>query len=191
WAASVASVPVRRPRGAASFPATRALVSVGGPEAVKDIEPPALDTVGILDADLAARRPGIGAMERALSTWMEAAAWARPEGRVIVQTVRPNDPAVQALVSGNPERFLRSEVPRRAAAGFAPGDPVFRVFGSAEVEEELARLGPKTLLATPAPSGETVCLLAIGPRDVVRFGNAIRDLATRDVVSRVEAEPHL
>jgi primosomal protein N' (replication factor Y) (superfamily II helicase) len=191
WAASVASVPVRRPRGAASFPAARALVSVGGPEVVKDIDPPALDTVGILDADLAARRPGIGAMERALATWMEAAAWARPVGRVIVQTVRPNDPAVQALVSGNPERFLRSEVPRRAAAGFAPGDPVFRVLGTAEVEEELARLGPKTLLATPAPSGETVCLLAIDPRDVVRFGNALRDLATRDVVSRVEAEPHL
>ncbi|MDP9296828.1 MAG: hypothetical protein M3O88_09085 [Actinomycetota bacterium] len=191
WAASLASVPVRRSRGAASFPAGRGLVLVGGPEAVKDVQPPALDTVGILDADLAARRPGIGAMERALATWMEAAAWARPDGRVIVQTARANDPAVQALVSGNADRFLRSEVPRRVSAGFAPGDPVFRVFGSAEVEEELARLGPKTLLATPAPSGETVCLLAIDPRDVVRFGNAIRDLAARDVVTRVEAEPHL
>jgi primosomal protein N' (replication factor Y) len=191
WAASLASVPVKRARGAASFPASRGLVLVGGPEAVKDVAPPALDTVGILDADLAARRPGIAAMERALATWMEAATWARPDGRVIVQSTRANDPAIQALVSGNPGRFLRSELPRRAAAGFAPGDPVFRVFGSAEVEAELSHLAPKTLLATPAPSGETVCLVAIDPRDVVRFGTAIRDLAARDVVTRVEAEPHL
>jgi primosomal protein N' (replication factor Y) len=166
-------------------------VLVGGPEAVKDVDPPALDIVGILDADLAARRPGIAAMERSLATWMEAAAWARPDGRVVVQTSRPNDPAIQALVSGNPERFLRSEAPRRAAAGFAPGDPVFRVFGPGELEEELSRLHPKSLLGAPAPSGETVCLLAIDIGDVDRFGAAMHELAVRDVVTRVEAEPHL
>jgi primosomal protein N' (replication factor Y) len=191
WAARLANVPVRRPRGAARFPKQRGSVVVGGPEAVKDVEPPGLDLVGILDVDLAARRPGIGAMERALSTWMEAAAWARSEGRVIVQTRRPNDAAVQSLVSGNPERFLRAEVERRSAAGFAPGDPVFRVFGSPALEGALAQLSPRTLLATPAPSGETVCLLAIDPRDVGRFAGEIRTLAASDVVSRVEAEPHL
>jgi primosomal protein N' len=155
------------------------------------VGPPSLETVGILDADLAARRPGIAAMERSLATWMEASAWARPQGRVVVQTSRANDPAIQALVSGNPNRFLRSEGPRRAAAGFAPGDPVFRVFGSAALEESLSRLRPKTLLAAPAPSGETVCLVAIGIDDIVPFGEALRELAVRDVVTRVEAEPHL
>jgi primosomal protein N' (replication factor Y) len=175
----------------ARFPAGRAAVVVGGPESVKDIAPPELDIVGILDADLAARRPGVAAIERALATWMEASAWARPSGRVIVQTARPNDPAVQALVSGNPDRFLRAEIPRRTEAGFAPGAPVFRITGSAELESALRALAPTTLLAAPGAGDETVCLLAIDARDVAAFAVAVRDLAVRGTVTRVEAEPHL
>jgi primosomal protein N' (replication factor Y) len=191
WASSITRVPARRAGGVARFPAGRAAVVVGGPESVKDIAPPELDIVGILDADLAARRPGVAAIERALATWMEASAWARPSGRVIVQTARPNDPAVQALVSGNPDRFLRAEIPRRTEAGFAPGAPVFRITGSAELESALRALAPTTLLAAPGAGDETVCLLAIDARDVAAFAVAVRDLAVRGTVTRVEAEPHL
>jgi primosomal protein N' (replication factor Y) len=191
WASSVTRVPARRARGVARFPAGRAALVVGGPESVKDIAPPELDVVGILDADLAARRPGITAMERALTTWMEASAWARPSGRVIVQTARANDPAVQALVSGNPDRFLRVEIPRRTDAGFPPGAPVFRIMGSAELEPALRALEPTALLAAPGAGGETVCLLAIDARDIAVFAATVRDLAVRGTVSRVEAEPHL
>jgi primosomal protein N' len=191
WASTVARVPARRAKGVARFAPDRPAVIVGGPEAVKDIAPPALDIVGILDADLAGRRPGIGAMERALSTWMEASAWARPAGRVIVQTSKPNDPAVQALVSGNPDRFLRAEIPRRTDAGFPPGAPVFRVTGTADVETALRGLDPMTLLAAPGAGGETVCLLAIDPLEVATFAAAVRELAVRGTVTRVEAEPHL
>jgi len=191
WVSSIARVPARRARGVARFPAGRDALVVGGPESVKDIIPPELDIVGILDADLAARRPGITAMERALTTWMEASAWARPSGRVIVQTTRANDPAVQALVSGNPDRFLRVEVPRRTEAGFPPGAPVFRITGSAELETALRALEPTTLLAAPGAGGETVCLLAIDARDIAVFAATVRYLAVRGTVSRVEAEPHL
>jgi len=121
---------------------------------------------------------------------MEAAAWARPAGRVIVQTRSPNDPAVQALVTGNPERFFRVEIPRREGAGFPAGAPVFRVVGSAGLEEELRGLSPVTLLVS-AREDQTVCLLAIDPGAVEAFGRAMRGLAERDVVTRVEAEPHL
>jgi primosomal protein N' len=121
---------------------------------------------------------------------MEAAAWARIDGRVIVQTNRPNDPAVQALVTGRPERFARSEIPRLAEAGFPPGVPVFRVVGNADLEDALAEQRPRTMLATVL-GDETVCLLALEPGDVARFGRAVRELAERGVVTRVEAEPHL
>src|SRR5439155_4777496 len=128
WAGAAAAVPVRRaerlqPEG----------ITVGGPEAVKDVEPPGLDLVGVLDADLAARRPGLSSMERSLAVWMEAAGWARPNGRVIVQSRTPGDPAIQALVQGNPSRYYRSELDRRARAGFPAGFPVFRVSGRAEL----------------------------------------------------------
>ena len=146
--------------------------------------------MAILDADLAARRPGLSARERALATWFEAAAWASPKGRVIVQTRSPNDPAVQALVSGRPERFARAEVPRRAQAGFPVGGPVFRVVGTAELEPELRALAPRTLLVTGLGE-QTVCLLALEPGSVGAFGSAVRALAERGIVTRVEAEPHL
>jgi primosomal protein N' len=165
-------------------------ILVGGPEAVKDVPPPRLDLVGVLDADLAARRPGLAAGERSLALWMEAAGWARPEGRVIVQSNRPNDPLVQALVAGNPERFHRAEGPRRAAAGFPVGFPVFRVVGTGDLEAALRELQPVTLLATGVGE-ERVCLVTVHPDRVAEFGRSVRELAGRGMVTRVEAEPHL
>ncbi len=204
WAGRVAGVPVRRaaPRGAAA--GSRADgenpddiaslldegILVGGPEAVKDLQPPELDLVGILDADLAARRPGLAAGERSLAPWMEAAAWAGTRGRVIAQSSRPNDPMVQALVAGNPSRFHRADLPRRAAAGFPAGFPVFRVAGASGLVDALAELGPVTLL-TSGLGDKTVCLVTVRPEDVGRFGRALRDLAVHGTVTRVEAEPHL
>jgi hypothetical protein len=132
----------------------------------------------------------VDARERVLVTWFEAAAWARPDGRVIVQTEGPNDPAIQALVSGRPERFRRAEAPRRAEAGFAVGSPVFRVAGGAELERELEALAPRTLLASSV-AGATICLVALDEGRVPGFGAEMRRLAAAGIVTRVEAEPHL
>jgi primosomal protein N' (replication factor Y) len=193
WVSRSAQVPVRRAaNGGDARPVGDREVLVGGVEAVKDLgaEALGLDIVAILDADLAGRRPGLSARERALATWMEAAAWASPSGRVIVQTRTPNDAAVQALVTGNPDRFHRAEVPRRAEAGFASGAPVFRVAGSPALPREVEALPSRTLLITTVGE-ETLCLLALAAEDVPAFGRTMRDLATRGIVSRVEAEPHL
>jgi hypothetical protein len=184
WTARTASVPVRR--GSPGAPG----IAVGGPETVRDLGALGLDLVGILDADLAARRPGLAAMERSLAVWMEVAGWARPSGRVIVQTTHGNDPAVQSLVSGNPERFHRADASRRERAGFPPGFPVFRVAGCPPLQNELTALEPVTLLTTSA-GGETICLVSIRPADVGAFGRTMRRLAEAGTVTRVEAEPHL
>jgi primosomal protein N' (replication factor Y) len=193
WVSRSARVPVRRQAdGEAARPVAHEEIVVGGAEAVKDVGPSGLglDVVAILDADLAARRPGLFARERALATWMEAAAWVSTSGRVIVQTRTPNDPAVQALVTGNADRFHRAEIPRRAEAGFPPGAPVFRVAGAAQLPRELEALPHSMLLATAVGDG-TLCLLTLEAQDVPAFGRAMRDLAARGLVSRVEAEPHL
>ena len=191
WASTVAPVPVRRVgiRGRARLPKTREIL-VGGPESVRDLGPGDLELVAILDADLAERRPGLAARERALATWMEAVGWARPSGAAIVQADRPNDPAVQALVRGNPDRFHLDEAGRREAAGFPVGTAVFRIAGSAELEGQLAGLHPTTMLVSTV-GDQTVCLLALEPGRVGELGRTIRELAARDIVSRVEADPHL
>ena len=195
WAERATEAQVRR-LGAADVPRLPSAgeILVGGPDDVRDLGPGGLDLVGILDADLAERRPGLAARERALTTWMEAVAWAYPHGRAIVQASRAGDPAVQALVRGKPDRFHADEARRRAEAGFPVGSAVFRVVGTADLEGALADLAasamPTASLVTSL-GDQTVCLLALDPARVPAFGRAVRALAVRDVVTRVEAEPHL
>ncbi|MGZ4109237.1 MAG: primosomal protein N' family DNA-binding protein [Actinomycetota bacterium] len=193
WASRLTRGAVRRVGdGTPPHPVGEAEIVVGGVEAVKEFGPEALglDVVAVLDADLAARRPGLSARERALATWMEVASWASPSGRVIVQTRSSNDAAVQALVTGNPARFHRAELTRRADAGFPPAAAVFRVAGSAALATAIETFPHRTLLVTGL-GDETLCLLALDAGDVPAFGRAMRDLAGRGVVTRVEAEPHL
>jgi primosomal protein N' (replication factor Y) (superfamily II helicase) len=191
WAAGVATAAVAR-LGVDDVPRLPAdgEVLIGGPDDVRDLGPGGLDLVAVLDADLAGRRPGLAARERAVTTWMEAIAWARPGGRAIVQASRANDPSVQALVQGNPRRFHGDEARRRAEAGFPVGSAVFRVAGTTGFEAELDRFEPSALLVSELRD-QTVCLLALDPRRGPEFGRAIREMAARDLVTRVEAEPHL
>jgi primosomal protein N' (replication factor Y) (superfamily II helicase) len=189
WASRAAPVPVRRvtePR----LPSAGGEVLVGGADVVRDLGVAGLDLVAILDADLAVRRPGLAARERALAIWMEAVGWARPSASAIVQTAHPSDPGVQALVRGTPDRFHQRERERRAAAGFPVGAAVFRVIGTGEVEDALGQHRPITSLISSL-GGRTVCLLALEPDRVPAFGDAMRRLAATGVVERVEAEPHL
>ena len=189
WVGRVAAVPVARP-DRARLPVASGEVLIGGPELVRDLGEGDLDLVAIMDADQAAARPGLGARARALSTWMEAAGWARPHGRVIVQSAHPSDPAVQALVRGNADRFHARERERRADAGFPVGAAVFRIVGTEDLEAALREHEPISLLTTGL-GGRTVCLLALDPARIPAFGAAMRTLAAAGVVERVEAEPHI
>ncbi|HKE54918.1 MAG TPA: hypothetical protein VKC55_09145 [Actinomycetota bacterium] len=191
WAGSIASVPVSLVgRDDAARPPPDPGVLVGGLDALKDFGPQELDLVGVLNSDASLHRPGVDARERALIAWFEAAAWAGPQGRVIVQAKAANDPAIQALVSGRPGRFHRTEGPRRAEAGFPVGSPVFRVSGGDTLEASLRALSPRSLLVS-AVGGATICLVVLDRGDLGAFGAAMRTLAGRNVVTRVEAEPHL
>jgi primosomal protein N' (replication factor Y) len=191
WAGRASPVPVRRLRDGepARLPETDEIL-VGGPDDVRDLGTGDLDLVAILDVDLADRRPGLAARERSLATWMEAVGWARPRGRAIVQASSPSDPIVQALVRGNPDRFHADERERRRDAGLPVGAAVFRVTGGMEIEAELRRFDPSTLLVSSSV-GRTVCLLALDPGRVIALGTRLRELAADGVVDRVEAEPHL
>jgi primosomal protein N' (replication factor Y) len=168
-------------------------VLVGTAAAVNDVIPPGLDLVAILDPDRALVRPGIRAGERALATWMEAAAWARSRsrgGRVLAQTRRPGHPAIQALVRWDPTPFLLREAEERRIAGFAPNHPVFRLEGTSGLEAALTPASPETLLASPRGDG-TVCLVAVRPDDVPAFRTHVLRLAAEGTVTRVEAEPQI
>jgi len=160
---------------------------------VKDAGPTRLDLVAIVDADRALVRSGIHAREQALATWMEAAAWAgrRGEsGRVLVHTARAGHQAIQALVRWEPIPFLLSEADRRREAGFAPGDPVFRLLGIAALGDRLVQAGALHVLTAPTEEG-TVCLVSVAAEHLSRFLVELLRLAGEGAVHRVEAEPQI
>ena len=192
WAEGLRAAAVRAATSG-PLPPDESGIVVGGLEALKDEPPMHADLVGILSADAVLRRAGIDARERALIAWSEAAARAAPSGRVIVQTTASNDPAIQALVTANPERFARTEAPRLTEAGFPPGAAVFRAEGGAAIADAIAALPHRSLLVTGASSadGATVCLVVLDPETVPAFGRLARDLAAKGVLRRVEASPHL
>ena len=81
--------------------------------------------------------PGLTARERAVTTWMEAIAWARPDGRADRAVARtPTDPAIQALVRGRP-RPLPSR--RDASGGPRPASRSGRRSSASPATTELRR----------------------------------------------------
>jgi primosomal protein N' len=194
WAAGQAETHVVRvDEGDDAVPPGPERVVVATAAGVKDFGPRRVDLVGVLDADRARRRAGLHAGEQALATWMEAAVWAGPreeDGRVLLHSREPGDPAIQALVRWDPWHFHRAERRRREEAGFPPGHPVFRVLGSAALPELLSALDPVTLLAT-ALGDETVCLVTLRPEQVAAFRGRVLELIDQGTVRRVEAEPQL
>jgi primosomal protein N' (replication factor Y) len=168
-------------------------VMVGTAAAVKDWGRIRVDLVAILDPDRALSRPGVHAAERAVATWMEAAAWAGPRsggGRVLMHTRHAAHPAIQALVRWDPVRFLENDANRRRDAGFDPLHPLFRVRGDARVVESITAAGGTSLVSTSG-DGSTVCLVSVPLECLAEFRNAVLRLATEGVVDRVEAEPQL
>ncbi len=76
----------------------------------------------LLDAWLALARPDLRVAEEALRRWLNAAALARAAGAGgrVVLVGEPSDPAVQALVRGDPGGFAARELAQRRAAHLPP-----------------------------------------------------------------------
>lgn len=194
WAAGLTGLPVTRvEEGNRAVPPESGRIIVGTAASVKDFGPRRIPLMAVLDPDRSRRRAGLAAPEQALSTWMEASAWAGPRdqgGRVLVQTAEPADPAIQALIRWDPGHFHRAERRRRADAGFPPGFPVFRVVGSPALPDALSALAPEALLSS-ALEGQAVCLVTLRPDGVPRFRRRVMAWIEEGTVTRVEAEPQL
>jgi primosomal protein N' (replication factor Y) len=84
---------------------------------------PYLTLVGVVDADLGLFGGDLRAAERTYQLLHQVAGRAgraAHAGRVLIQTVEPEHPVMQALASGERDRFLDVEAQTRAAAGLPP-----------------------------------------------------------------------
>jgi primosomal protein N' (replication factor Y) len=125
---------------------------------------PMLTLVGVVDGDLGLHGGDLRAAERTYQLLHQVAGRAgraeRP-GRVLLQTYEPSHPVMQALISGDRDRFLESEAADRRTAGMPPFGRLAALVLSgpdADTAEGAART-----LARVAPHGEGIQVLGPAP----------------------------
>jgi primosomal protein N' (replication factor Y) len=147
---------------------------------------PHLTLVGVVDADLGLAGGDLRAAERTFQVLHQVggrAGRAAQAGRVLLQTWQPAHPVMQALVSGDIERFVAEEMAARRAGGWPPFGRLVAVIVSAG-EAAIADAAAAALRRT-APAGERFVVLgpAPAPLSILRGMHRRRLLlkAARDV----------
>jgi primosomal protein N' (replication factor Y) len=125
---------------------------------------PMLTLVGVVDGDLGLHGGDLRAAERTYQLLHQVAGRAgraeRP-GRVLLQTYEPSHPVMQALISGDRDRFLESEAADRRGAGMPPFGRLAALVLSGP-DAETAETAARTL-ARVAPHGEGIQVLGPAP----------------------------
>ncbi len=125
----------------ADFREGRTQILLGTQMVAKGLNFPGLRLVGVIHADTALSLPDFRAAERTFSLLVQVAGRAgryHPDGLVIVQTYRPEFPAVQAAVQSDIQGFYASELRTREALAFPPAMRLVRIVARAR-QADLAR----------------------------------------------------
>jgi primosomal protein N' (replication factor Y) len=160
---------------------------------------PMLTLVGVVDADLGLTGGDLRAAERTYQLLHQVggrAGRAEHKGRVLIQTWMPEQPVMQALASGDRDRFLEAEAAARRHAGLPPfGRLAALIVSAADAEtcdftaRALSRAAPQlpgvTVLG-PAPAPLAVLRGRHRRRFLVKGGRDVRlQPILRDWLSRV------
>jgi primosomal protein N' (replication factor Y) len=132
---------------------------------------PMLTLVGVVDADLGLVGGDLRAGERTYQLLHQVAGRAgraeRP-GRALLQTYMPEQPVMQALASGDRDRFLAAEASARRAAGLPPFGRLAALILSAP-DAEAADFAARALArAAPQMPGLSVLGPAPAPLAILR-----------------------
>ena len=108
----------------------RADLLLGTQMVAKGLNFPRVKTVGVVLADTSLNLPDFRAAERAFSLVVQVAGRAgrfSPDGRVIVQTFRPDSPVIRLAAAMDVEAFFRYELEIRRELGFPPASRLIRI----------------------------------------------------------------
>jgi primosomal protein N' len=133
------------------------------------------DVLVLPDADALLARPRYDAAEDLLRLCL-GATWTR---RIIVQSRRPADPAVQALVRWDPTGFWRGEAPRRAEVGYPPARVLVTLDPPAE-----AAAGIADAVRAALPHGDELRGPALDGRLQVKSGDPHGTLSALEPLRR-------
>ncbi|WP_304243661.1 primosomal protein N', partial [Gracilinema caldarium] len=117
-------------------------ILLGTQMVAKGLNFPGVRLVGVVLADTALHLPDFRAAERTFSLIVQVAGRAGryfPDGRVLVQTFRPQDPAITYACSADIEGFYRYELAQRKDLGFPPYTRLIRITVRSKQAEQADR----------------------------------------------------
>ncbi|MCG8441416.1 MAG: primosomal protein N', partial [Caulobacterales bacterium] len=145
---------------------------------------PKLTLVGVVDADLGLRGGDLRAGERTYQTLVQVAGRAgraeRP-GRALLQTCMPDHEAIAALVAGDRDAFLETEIAEREAVSLPPFGRLAALILSGPEEERVELMARAYAQAAPLTDGVDVMGPAEPPIAVVRGKYRRRFLVRADL----------
>lgn len=141
-------------------------ILLGTQMVAKGLNFPGVRLVGVVLADTALHLPDFRAAERTFALIVQVAGRAGryfPDGKVLVQTYRPQDPAITYACDADIEGFYRYELAQRKELGFPPYTRLIRITARSKqaglAERAIQRLAG--LLKRELPQGCDV----LGPAD--------------------------
>ncbi len=175
---------------AAAMTAGRYDVLIGTQIVAKGHHFPMLTLVGVVDADLGLVGGDLRAAERTYQILHQVggrAGRAERKGRVLIQTFMPEQPVMQALASGERDRFLAAEAQARRDAGLPPYGRLAALNVSA-VDPEAADFAASALArAAPQLPGVSVLGPAPAPLAVLRGRHRRRFLVKAGRAVQIQA----
>jgi primosomal protein N' (replication factor Y) len=144
---------------------------------------PGMTLVGVIDADIGLVSGDPRAAERTFQVLQQVTGRAgrgdRP-GRALLQSHHPKHPVIQALLSGDPEQFYRTEIAQREAAGLPPFGRLAALVVSAADRNDAERHARDLVRSAEAPAGVMVLGPAEAPIALLRGRYRFRLLVKTD-----------
>lgn len=173
-------------------------VLVGTSLVAKGIDVPSVTLVGVVSADIALNLPDERAAERTFQLLAQAVGRAgrgdRP-GHAVIQTYRPEHPAVQAVALNEPDTFYTAELAARRRFGAPPFGELLKLTVALADRERAEREGEtmaSRLRERARDREEAVEILGPAPAYIVRRGGRWRFnvvLRGQHPVSLLEGDP--
>ena len=115
-------------------------ILLGTQMVAKGLNAPGVKLAAVLSADTSLNLPDFRSAERTFALIVQVAGRAGrflPDGEVLVQTFRPESPAVRLAAEGRVAEFYDAEMEERNALGFPPYSRLFRVVVRGRPEERV------------------------------------------------------
>lgn len=163
-----------------AFRSGKAKILLGTQMIAKGLDFPNVTLVGVIDADTALHLPDFRAAERTFQLLAQVAGRSGrgdKGGQVVIQTLSPEHPAIQAAVRHDFETFAANELETRRAHDYPPFAEMVRVIvrgARADAVERYAAAMGERLRKLLAEHGDAVRVLGPAPAPLARLKEKYR-----------------